>query len=278
MPELPEVETMVRGIRPDCINRRIDRTFFPKCPCRPIQVNPGGREFIERTESRTISSIVRLAKRIVVALDSGDRIVIEPRMTGLMLLTDPPTQKHRRVCFELAPEATKAASLEFWDRRGLGTVSLLAEAEFHALESRLGCDALSIPIQDWKKILSRSDREIKVVLLDQSLISGIGNLYASEILHEAGISPFRPASKLSQRQLQNLMIATNRILHKAIEYEGSTLGDGTYRNALNKSGGYQNEHQVYGKEGERCDLCERAKIQRVVQAQRSTFYCAKCQR
>ncbi len=278
MPELPEVETMVRGIRTDCIARRIDRTIFPKCPCRPIQISPGRSALIARTESKTISSIDRLAKRIVLRLDSGDRIVIEPRMTGLMLLTDPPTQKHRRVCFEFSLVTTKVASLEFWDRRGLGTVSLLTEMEFRALESRLGRDALNIPIQDWKKILSRTDREIKVALLDQSLIAGIGNLYASEILHEAGISPFRPASKLSQRQIQNLMIATNRILHEAIEYEGSTLGDGTYRNALNKSGGYQNEHQVYGREGERCDLCERAKIQRVVQAQRSTFFCAKCQR
>jgi len=278
MPELPEVETMVRGIRTDCTGRQIDRTVFPECVCRPIQVSPGRSIFAEQTAGRSIAEIRRLAKRIVMELDSGDRIVIEPRMTGLMLLTDPPTQTHRRVCFEFSLVTTKAASLEFWDRRGLGTVSLLTEVEFRALESRLGRDALNIPIQDWKKILSRTNREIKVALLDQTLVAGIGNLYASEILHEAGISPFRPASKLSQRQIQNLMIATNRILHTAIEYEGSTLGDGTYRNALNKSGGYQNEHQVYGREGERCDLCERAKIQRVVQAQRSTFYCPKCQR
>jgi len=278
MPELPEVETMVRGIRTDCTGRQINRTVFPECVCRPIQVSPGRSIFAEQTAGRSIAEIRRLAKRIVMELDSGDRIVIEPRMTGLMLLTDPPTQTHRRVCFEFSLVTTKAASLEFWDRRGLGTVSLLTEVEFRALESRLGRDALNIPIQEWKKILSRTNREIKVALLDQSLVAGIGNLYASEILHEAGISPFRPASKLSQRQIQNLMIATNRILHTAIEYEGSTLGDGTYRNALNKSGGYQNEHQVYGREGERCDLCERAKIQRVVQAQRSTFYCPKCQR
>lgn len=278
MPELPEVETMVRGIRQDCTGRRIDRTVFLECTCRPIQVSPDRSVFMEQTIGRFISDIRRLAKRIVMELDSGDHIVIEPRMTGLMLLTDPPTQEHRRVCFEFSSEATKAASLEFWDRRGLGTVSLLTPVEFGGLASRLGRDALNIPIQDWKKILARTDREIKVALLDQSLIAGIGNLYASEILHEAGISPFRPASKLSQRQIQNLMIATNRILHAAIEYEGSTLGDGTYRNALNKDGGYQHQHQAYGREGERCDFCERAKILRIVQAQRSTFYCPKCQR
>ena len=278
MPELPEVETMVRGIRPDCIDRRIDRTIFPKCICRPIQISPSRRVFTARTENKTISSINRLAKRIVLGLDSGDRIVIEPRMTGLMLLTDPPTQKHRRLCFELSPVKKKAGSLEFWDRRGLGTVSLLNPKEFAELESRLGRDALDIPNNDWKAILSRTDREIKVALLDQALIAGIGNLYASEILHEAGVSPFRPASKLSQRQVEKLMLATNRILHLAITYEGSTLGDGTYRNALNKDGGYQNQHQVYDREGESCPLCKKGIIRRIVQAQRSTFYCARCQR
>jgi formamidopyrimidine-DNA glycosylase len=278
MPELPEVETMVRGIRPDCIDRRIDRTIFPKCICRPIQISPSRRVFTARTENKTILSIVRLAKRIVLGLDSGDRIVIEPRMTGLMLLTDPPTQKHRRLCFELSPVKKKARSLEFWDRRGLGTVSLLKPKEFAELESRLGRDALDIPNSDWIAILSNTNREIKVALLDQTLVAGIGNLYASEILHEAGVSPFRPASKLSQRQIEKLMLATNRILHQAIAYEGSTLGDGTYRNALNKDGGYQNQHQVYDREGECCPLCKKASIKRIVQAQRSTFYCARCQR
>ena len=278
MPELPEVETMVRGIRTDCIDRRIDRTIFHQCPCRPIKINPSRSGFISRTEGKTISSICRLAKRIVLGLDSGDRIVIEPRMTGLMLLADPPTQKHRRLCFDLSPVKSKAASLEFWDRRGLGTVSLLRPAEFAELESRLGRDALDIPIRDWKVMLSKTDREIKVALLDQALVAGIGNLYASEILHEAGISPFRPASQLSRRQIEKLMLATNRILHQAIAYEGSTLGDGTYRNALNKDGGYQNQHQVYDREGERCPLCCKSRIRRAVQAQRSTFYCARCQR
>lgn len=278
MPELPEVETMVRGIQTDCTGRRIARSIFPKTTCRPIQISPSRSAFITRTEGKTISAIRRLAKRIVLELDSDDSIVIEPRMTGLMLLTDPPTQKHRRLCFELFPMKSKAASLEFWDRRGLGTVSLLTREEFAELEARLGQDALDIPIKNWKAILSKTDREIKVALLDQTLVAGIGNLYASEILHEAGVSPFRPASKLSRRQIEKLMLATNRILHQAIAYEGSTLGDGTYRNALNKDGGYQNQHRVYDRESERCAFCEKASIIRVVQAQRATFYCPKCQK
>lgn len=278
MPELPEVETMVRGIRSDCVGRRINRTFFPPCPCRPIQIRPGRRAFINQTEGRTITGIRRLAKRIVLELDSGRQIVVEPRMTGLMLITDPPTLAHRRICFELSPARKKASCLEFWDRRGLGTISLLSPQQVLQLESRLGKDALDLPVEDWVSILAQTEREIKVVLLDQSRVAGIGNLYASEILHEAGISPFRTGSSLSGRQIQNLANATHRILREAISYEGSTLSDGTYRNALNKDGGYQNHHKVYKRANTLCSSCGKATIQRAVQAQRATFYCPKCQR
>ncbi len=278
MPELPEVETMVRGIRSDCVGRRIIRTLFPPCPCRPIQIRPGRRTFVTQTEGRTITGIRRLAKRIVLELDSGSQIVVEPRMTGLMLITSPPTLEHRRICFELSPARKKASNLEFWDRRGLGTISLLSPQQVLKLESRLGKDALNLPLEDWISMLAQTDREIKVVLLDQSRVAGIGNLYASEILHEAGISPFRLASSLSGRQIQKLANATHRILHEAISYEGSTLSDGTYRNALNQDGGYQNHHQVYQRADTLCSSCGKAFIQRTVQAQRATFYCAKCQR
>ena len=199
-------------------------------------------------------------------------------MTGLMLITAPPTPKHRRICFELSPARKKASSLEFWDRRGLGTISLLNPEQMLQLESRLGKDALDLPVAAWVSILARTEREIKVVLLDQSRVAGIGNLYASEILHEARISPFRGASSLSTRQIQKLANATQRILHEAIAYEGSTLSDGTYRNALNKDGGYQNHHQVYQRADMLCTSCGKSPILRAVQAQRVTFYCGKCQK
>ncbi len=278
MPELPEVETMVRGIRTDCVGRRIDRTLFPPCRCRPIQISPSRHTFIKHTEGRTITKIRRLAKRIVLELDSGQLIVVEPRMTGLMLITDPPTRKHRRICFELSPVRKKAPVLEFWDRRGLATISLLTPQQFLQLESRLGKDALDLSVEDWISILAQTEREIKVVLLDQSRVAGIGNLYASEILHEARISPFLAASSVSRRQIQRLANATIRILQEAIVYEGSTLGDGTYRNALNKDGGYQNHHLVYKRADTLCSSCGKATIHRAVQAQRATFFCGKCQR
>ncbi len=126
--------------------------------------------------------------------------------------------------------------------------------------------------------LASSRRPIKVVLLDQQRVAGIGNLYASEILFVAEIDPRTPAHRLSKEQWQRLHQAMIEVLEEAIHYEGSTLGDGTYRNALNQVGSYQNHHRVYDRAKETCGRCQDGIIQRIVQAQRSTFFCNQCQR
>jgi formamidopyrimidine-DNA glycosylase len=120
---------------------------------------------------------------------------------------------------------------------------------------------------------------VKVALLDQRAVAGIGNLYASEILHLAEVHPAKRCDKISRRQWQAIADATHEILEHAIRYEGSTLSDGTYRNALNQNGGYQNHHRVYDRATKPCPRCGPAtQIKRIVQAQRSTFFCAACQR
>ena len=278
MPELPEVETMVRGIRGDCLNRTIDHVEFVRIARRPFPVSPNRQSVLKATANRTIIDVSRLAKRILLTLDSGNCLVVEPRMTGLLLISDPPTLEHRRVVWHFQPETSKCDHLEFWDRRGLGTLSLLNPEGMNSLRSRLGPDALAMTETDWATRLKATSREIKVALLDQKLVAGIGNLYASEILHRAGISPMRKSSTLTKKQLQGLHEATQHILNEAIRYEGSTLGDGTYRNALNKDGGYQNKHLVYQRAEEVCSKCGTGTISRTVQAQRATFFCPKCQR
>ena len=278
MPELPEVETMVRGIRPEAEQRFIVKMEFCRCSCRPVQVRPLRAEFKRRVENRRIERVFRFAKRVVLALEGDQFIVVEPRMTGVMLVSDPPTMEHRRICWHFAPEQGRVERIEFWDRRGLGTVRLLDADQMQQLRASLGPDALEISLEQWKTQLARTARPIKVALLDQKLVAGIGNLYASEILHHAGISPLRPALELTRKQICRLAEATACILKEAIRYEGSTLSDGTYRNALNKDGGYQNEHQVYQKSKELCGRCGRDVICRIVQAQRSTFYCPNCQK
>ncbi len=278
MPELPEVETMVRGIRRECQDRVVDHLEFVRTKCRPIPVSPSRSHVRKAVAGRSIVRIWRLAKRIVLELDTASSMIIEPRMTGLMLISGPPTIEHRRVVWHFHPQRSKTDQLEFWDRRGLGTLSVCTPQQLEFLRAGLGPDALEIELNDWRKRLKATTREIKVALLDQQLVAGIGNIYASEILHVAGISPLRNASKLTGSQVGRLADATLHILTDAIRCEGSTLSDGTYRNALNSDGGYQNQHRVYQRAGELCVSCGQSSIVRVVQAQRATFYCPKCQR
>ena len=279
MPELPEVETMVRGIRDVMTGRRIRELRLCPCECRPLTLSPTFNEMARRAKGRTVTAVRRVAKRVVIDLSSRESFVIEPRMTGLMLLADAPDREHLRLEWRMTGGGERA-SVWFWDRRGLGVVRLCDADELARRlgGDALGMDALSSTEADWREICQRTARPIKVAMLDQKLVAGIGNLYASEILHEARISPLRPASKVTREQVGRLHAATRRVLLDAIQHEGSTLGDGTYRNALNASGGYQNSHRVYDRADERCLSCGRSSVVRIVQAQRSTFYCRRCQR
>lgn len=278
MPELPEVETMVRGIRPHITNRKVIRVR--RCPtrCRPISITPAFPTLAKRLEGRTVAEVRRIAKRVVLDFDNGAAVAIEPRMTGLVLLADPPDAEHLRLMFEFADQRDYNA-LWFWDRRGLGTVTYYAPGtlEQQLGAHRLGPDALALTPDEWRHLCHHTERAIKVVLLDQKAVAGIGNLYASEILHVAKIHPSRPASSFSGREIHRLHAATLLVLEDAIRHEGSTLGDGTYRNALNESGGYQNSHRVYQKHGQCCPRCRKGIIERQIQAQRSTFFCPRCQ-
>jgi formamidopyrimidine-DNA glycosylase len=326
MPELPEVETMCRGIAP-IVGRFVLRLERPACRRKPIAIRPRIDHFRRRTEGKTIAAVQRVGKRVVIWLRAvapqssvtaqqaqgpsrrrcpqplglvrdgtfqtpgEEAIVIEPRMTGLVLLADPPTTEHLRFRIELATgkSANRTASrngrggqLLFWDRRGLGSVRLLSAAEFAAKfwehGTTLGPDALSVSPSELKSRLCRSRRPIKVALLDQRAIAGVGNLYASEMLHAAAIHPAMRCDRLRAHGWERLHAALVKVLNEAIRYEGSTLSDGTYRNALNESGGYQNHHRVYDRAGQDCPTCHAATVRRIVQAQRSTFFCPVCQR
>jgi formamidopyrimidine-DNA glycosylase len=277
MPELPEVETMRRGVRP-VTGCRIDAVQFVRNGCKPIRVSPRRDLFRRRIAGQQIVDVGRVGKRVVLQLANGENIVIEPRMTGLVLLSDPPSQEHLRIGFRLSGGA--AEWIWYWDRRGLGSVRLFSPSQLQRElgPGRLGPDALGLVCDQLRNRLAASRRAIKVALLDQKALAGIGNLYASEILHVARIHPAHPCNRLAARQWTRLHRAMQEVLSEAIRYEGSTLSDGTYRNALNQRGRYQNQHRVYGRPGEACLQCQVAKIQRIVQAQRSTFFCPGCQR
>lgn len=277
MPELPEVETMRRGVA-GIAGATIIAAERTPCPKRPIQIKPRIDHLNKRVAGVKIASVDRLGKRVVIRMETGDRIIMEPRMTGLVLISDPPTAEHLR--FRLRLKKCKHKELLFWDRRGLGQIALLSDKQYQAKlsDGSLGPDALEISREDFPGRFNKSRREIKVALLEQSRIAGIGNIYASEILHLAHVHPQARCDRLSAKQWDRIFEHTVEVLETAIRHEGSTLSDGTYRNALNDEGSYQNEHRVYDRAEEKCPSCGKGKIVRIVQAQRSTFYCKACQK
>lgn len=277
MPELPEVETMRRGIL-GVQGATITAAQRAACAKRPISISPRIDRLNKQIAGQKIERIDRLGKRVVLVTEKMDRLIFEPRMTGLVLISDPPTIEHLR--FRLSLKNCKVKELLFWDRRGLGKVICLSDAQYQQklLSGKLGPDAMVVTAVDFRQRFKSSRREVKVALLDQSAVAGIGNLYASEILHLAGVHPQARCNRLSIAQWNEIHQRMVEVLSLAIEYEGSTLSDGTYRNALNKSGGYQNEHRVYDRAGDRCPTCDASTIVRIVQCQRSTFFCKQCQR
>jgi formamidopyrimidine-DNA glycosylase len=279
MPELPEVETMARGVRPHVAGRTIRAVRRCRCACKSISIRPRFGLLAKRLVGRRFDRVGRRGKRLVLDVSDGSSLVIEPRMTGLLLLSDPPDRDHLRIQWQFS-EPGDYDSLWFWDRRGLGTVRLFAPGELDRTlnEDVLGPDALDTTPEFWEQRCARTRRPIKVALLDQRLVAGIGNLYASEILHRAAIHPARPANRLRRAELGRLAGAVHDILEQAIRDEGSTLADATYRNALNQNGRFQAKHRVYGRAGQACLTCSGGPIRRIVQGQRSTFYCPQCQR
>ena len=278
LPELPEVETMVRGIRPHVVNRPICDVIACPNECKSIALVPSFSQLRRQLLGKRFIDVRRLGKRVVLRISDDSHLVVEPRMTGLMLLSDPPDREHLRLRWDVEGKGDYD-SLWVWDRRGLGTVTWFAPGELNKKIQTLslGPDALEMSTKLWVDRCAKTRREIKVALLDQTLVAGIGNLYASEILHQAGIHPEQPANSLPKESLKRLAKAVRSVLLKAIECEGSTLGDETYRTALNQYGRYQNRHRTYMREGKNCLTCRKDQIQRIVQAQRSTFFCPQCQ-
>ena len=273
MPELPEVETMRLGLL-SLVGGAITQVLAPPCTCRPISMRPSLEVLSSRLCGRTITQVLRAGKRLVFVASGDEHLVLEPRMTGLALLADPPDRDHLRLQIE-----TTAGRLLFWDRRGLGVVRLFSGAEWRRFLNSgvLGPDALEMDAKMLQGRLGTSNRAIKAALLDQSAVAGVGNIYASELLHVARIHPGMPCRKIAPSQWQDITQAMHDVLRKAIAHEGSTLSDGTFRNTLNQFGGYQNHHVVYDREGETCTSCQQGSVERVVLAQRSTFFCPVCQ-
>lgn len=281
MPELPEVETMRRGIL-HLVGSRVVDAEFPRGPKRPISTTPAPASITATIRGGRLAAVARFGKRLALEIKlptSRHWLVIEPRMTGLMLVTPPPTVDHVRLVMHLQPVGKRSLQpLVFWDQRGLGTVRLVDAYGLDRAcgQKALGPDGLGITGDDLQGSLSHSRRAIKVALLDQRAVAGIGNIYAAEILHRAGIDPRAACCRLPRRVWEPLAGAARAVLAQAVRLEGSSIGDELYQTPTRRLGRFQRRHRVYGRAGKPCPTCK-TEIRRIVQAQRSTFFCPQCQ-
>ncbi len=262
MPELPEVETVVRSITANLIGRTIVSASFSS-----DRVTRGDHAAAaEALAGSKITSIERRGKQIWVCLDRGF-LYVHLGMTGKLLWNGEPG-KYTRACLRLAD-----GHLLFDDIRTFGRFEFFPDKEL-AL-APVGPDALTVSAEEFLRRLKERRGRIKPVLLSQSFLAGIGNIYADEALFAAGIHPRALARKLSATRARRLHSAIIEILSTAITHKGSSISD--YVDALGERGNFQQLHKVYGRAGEPCLNCG-TPIRRIVLGQRGTHYCPRCQR
>ena len=283
MPELPEVETVRRGLDRFAVGRRVDRVEVG----RERTVRRTSRQaLIDGLTGSTITAANRHGKYLRLPLDTGDEVMIHLRMSGQVLIANHGAVRpaHTHVVMHLGPHGEHPPhELWFVDPRTFGEV-VVFDPDNVAVElpelANLGVDPiageLTLPVL--RHLLRSRHRLLKPMLLDQHVIAGIGNIYADEILHEARLRPDRMSDELGPAAERRLHAAIHRVLEAAIAAGGSTLGDSQYVDLYGEWGSYQEAHKVYGRAGERCLTCGVGWIRRTVSAQRSTHYCPRCQR
>ncbi len=279
MPELPEVETVRRGLMPRMVGRRIVRLLQHR---RDLRL-PLPAQFAKKVEGRTVRAIDRRAKYLLFRLDDGNTLIAHLGMSGRMTLHDAasaaehPFDRHDHVVFE----TDEGWQVRFNDARRFGLMLLAADAALpkHKLFRGLGPEPLGDDFDGAVLAARLKGRRtpIKAALLDQKTLVGVGNIYACEALFLAGISPRRSSHTIQGERADKLVAAIKKVLHRSIEDGGSTLRDHVQPGG--ELGYFQTRFNVYDRAGIACPTrgCVKT-VRRLVQAGRSTFYCAHCQR
>lgn len=285
MPELPEVETIAKGLQKVLVEKRIKdvRAVFPGI------VRQNFNLFKKAIVQKRIKRVRRRGKYLLIDLSGGKTILAHLGMTGNFLFirsADLPRKpsgrrrseselddKHDHLIFRFYGSDEQ---LRYNDLRKFGKMKVFNTAKERTIPEleKLGPEALEIKFSEFIEIFRRRKGKIKSALLNQRIIAGLGNIYADESLFEAKIHPAQRVDLLSENKLRDLHKAIKKILHKAIKAGGSSIEN--YLHVDGKIGGFQLQHQVYGREGEPCKRC-RTKIKRIKINQRSSYFCPKCQ-
>ncbi|MBU3964883.1 bifunctional DNA-formamidopyrimidine glycosylase/DNA-(apurinic or apyrimidinic site) lyase [Patescibacteria group bacterium] len=266
MPELPEVETIKRELEKAILGKKITEVLVnnPK-----VIKEPKKEEFAKGLKSATIKNILRKGKLLIFELASGKSLAAHLKMTGQLIY--PGDTKQSRVSFKLSD----GKWLDFNDRRLMGELRLLTDWRALKFVKELGPEPFDLEERQFKKMLAGKKARIKPLIMDQTFISGMGNLYAAEALFKAKINPLRSAFSLSDKEKNALLAAIKSILKNAIKQGGSSVDK--YVQLSGKPGGYVRYLKVYYRAGKPCYVCGMP-IERIALAGRGTYYCPKCQK
>lgn len=274
MPELPEVETYVRELEPELNNRQIIRAHVQ---WQRIIAAPSAREFEQAIAGQRFARFGRRGKFMLFGLGSESTLIVHLRMTGKLQIVpgDLPADKHTHVMLDL----DDGRSLHYRDPRKFGRLWLVSDPA--PVLHKLGPEPLSAGFSPSSLAVKLADRtaSIKALLLDQSIVAGVGNIYADEALYHAGIHPARGGGTLNNEEIERLHGTVRMVLQHGIEHRGSTLGASSLQNYMRPDGapgGFQEEFQVFRRTGQPCHRCGTL-ITRITLSQRSTHFCPSCQ-
>lgn len=283
MPELPEVETVRRGLIPAMEGVQIEKADVNRPDLRWAFPD----NMAQRLTGKTVTALRRRSKYILADLDSGETLIIHLGMSGRMQVSgcdiggfyydhEPPA-KHDHVVFHMKG----GARVTFNDARRFGAMDLgpTADLENHWLIEKIGPEPFGNDFNEDYLVAQLKTRKspIKTALLDQRIVAGLGNIYVCEVLHRAGISPIKVSASLSRRRVISLVPIIRDVLSEAIDSGGSSLQD--HRQTNGELGYFQHNFRVYDREDEPCRTPDcNGMIRRIVQSGRSSFYCAQCQR
>ncbi len=274
MPELPEVETIVRDLAPRIRGQTLRN---PRLYKTDVLRGVSARRLVRTLRRNPVEDLSRRAKHIVFEMASSHRMVIQPRMTGSLLVYERALAAEERRYAVLVAGLGDGGRLVYRDVRRLGTIALLDQSAWRTYTARIGPEPLAEDFNASRFVeqMRTSRQAIKKVLMDQRRLAGVGNIYANEALFRAGIDPSRAANRVRRMDLERLYTTVCAVLQEAIDAQGTTVRD--YRTGRGTVGRYQLVLQVYGRGGEPCHACGTPLITTHAIDGRSTTFCRRCQ-
>jgi formamidopyrimidine-DNA glycosylase len=273
VPELPEVQTIINDLNKHLAGAKIVDIKIGN----NYSARPDNQTFINALKGKKIRTVSRIAKNILLEIEQNGIMHIHLAMTGRILLTDKESPDNwTRVSFKLEIEGVHKY-LKFTDVRKFGKIGFFSDITASGLLEKYGPDLVSAPptLDMFAKAIRKRNSSIKTVLLDQKVVAGLGNIYATDALFIAGIDPTRNSKTLTDEELEKLLDAAKTVLKEGIEHRGSTMPDKMYVDVFGKSGKYQDHFKMYLKTI--CPSCGENVINKKING-RGSYYCPKCQK